>query len=647
MCGIAGIFDKKGVSHQTLHSMSRIMRHRGPDDEGYVTFDTNNNHSIVYRGDDTVPELIAYPHISQTVDSEDIQLGLLHRRLSIIDLSIAGHQPLYFADHRCTLVFNGEIYNYLEIKKTLEGLGHRFSSVSDTEVLLAAYYEWGKLCVQYFVGMWAFAIWDSRNRNIFLSRDRFGIKPLYFSQRNGKFSFASEIKALLIDSTVCRKVHYDNMSYYLYFNNATSNESTLFADIQQVPAGHNGFYDINNEIFKLEQYYHLEHAVAKFSNTFNGDPFENYSIYFQDAIDLHLRSDVEIGSCLSGGLDSSGIIAFVAPRMKGATYKTFTAAYQNPKIDESYFAKAVGTNFSNIKQYFTYPSAGDFWDIFDKLAWHQDLPIQTTSIFAQWMVMKLASEQKMKVLLDGQGADESLGGYDYFLGVYLLNLLKNFRGYTFINEFQHLKKNRHMNILTELARASLNYLPVSFRKRLKENFRISSSFLSEDFRQQFLPENFHVGIGKTLRERCIYSMGDPLQILLRYEDRNSMAFSIESRVPFLDHRLVEFTLSMRDQYKINKGWTKYLLRKSVEKKLPSEVVWRKDKKGFITPQNEWIKQSNAQLLELIEDTELPDFFIKDEMRKLLLNDFSNEALLDEFWKLVGLIKWFQVFDVEF
>lgn len=647
MCGIAGVVDKSGISHQKLNEISQILRHRGPEDEGFVSFNLAENRLQHYRGNDTVMELKEMPHISEAVDTPEVQIGFVHRRLSIIDLSVAGHQPYYFADQHCVLIFNGEIYNYREIKKELHSQGWQFTSESDTEVLLAAYYQWGADCVQRFVGMWAFAIWDSRNRTIFLSRDRFGIKPLYFSLDGDKFAFASEIKALLLNDYVSRRVHQENLSYYLYFNITKNIDETLFVDVRLIPAGHNGFYHFDWETIRLERYYDLKELVAAFPVEGIGkDPFATYAKYFEDAIDLHVRADVEIGSCLSGGLDSSSIVAIVAPKMPATRYNTFTAAYHNPHIDESHFAKQVSSHFPNIEDFYTYPSVNEFWEDLDKLVWHQDLPIQSTSIFAQWMVMKLAAEHHMKVLLDGQGADESLGGYDYFMGVYLLSLITHLKGYAFLKQSCQLRRNRSINVLTDMSRAALVYLPAGFQKRLKERYRISSACMSEEFRDRFVPNNFQQSMGKSFRDRCIYSMGEFLQVLLRYEDRNSMAFSIESRVPFLDHRLVELTLALDDQLKINNGWSKYVLRKAVEKKLPPPVVWRKDKKGFITPQKDWIGQSRFQLRELIEETDLPDFLVKNEMCKLLATDICDQALLDEFWKMIGLIKWCQVFKVE-
>ncbi|MBL7937648.1 MAG: asparagine synthase, partial [Bacteroidia bacterium] len=317
------------------------------------------------------------------------------------------------------------------------------------------------------------------------------------------------------------------------------------------------------------------------------------------------------------------------------------------EIDESDFAKKAISNYQNIDAYFTYPNIKTYWQDFDKLIWHQDLPINSTSMFAQWEVMKLANQQNVKVLLDGQGADEILGGYYNFAGIYLIEKLKHLQLSSFLNEKKELQQKFSPNINNTIGRAAYYYTPEFIQRRIRAKKRLGMSSISHDYAQQLSTIDVPARGGKSFKEQSILSMQFGLQDLLRYEDRNSMAFSIESRVPFLDHRLVELSIALHNHWKINNGWTKYILRKTAEPVLNKEVVWRKYKMGFLTPQKIWKQQSKHELTQFINDSEIPDFINKNYLLQLNQSDINDSSHLSEFWKLISFLKWAEVFKVTF
>lgn len=638
MCGIAGIIDNTGIQPSDLIKMSEAIQHRGPDDEGFLLLDSENK-SISCKGKDSIAEVNTLPHISGI--SERFQLGLLHRRLSILDLSPAGHQPMSY--NNLSITYNGEVYNYKEIRAELAAKGHQFKSDSDTEVILASYKEWGKDCVSRFVGMWAFAIVDSSNNRVFLSRDRFGIKPLYYFAIKEKFAFASEIKALLALPFVGSKADQTAVLEYLSFGATNDTSRCLFENIEVVQPSQNIFVDIKTLKLTKEKYYDLEQQVSSMSvndkSALNG--FRNL---LENAVDLHLRSDVPVGTCLSGGLDSSAIVSFAAKKTSGNTFKTFTASYKDPKINESDYAKMVSDSFTNIQASYTYPNFEDYWKDLDKLIWHQDLPIHSASVYAQWEVMKLVGREKTKVVINGQGADEILGGYYHFAGIYLIELLKKGRLISFAHEFSKAGENFTPTVMNDIGRALFYFLPATFQHMIRKEKRLGPGFISDQYK---LASDAPRRAGKTFRESSIANINYGLQDLLRYEDRNSMAFSVESRVPFLDHRLVEYSIALNNEWKVKDGWSKYILRKTVENSLPKEVVWRKNKMGFVTPHGEWKSKLKKELTDYISSANCPDLINKEYLLKLCSADMVNTNHLSEFWKVISFIKWTEVFKVRF
>jgi asparagine synthase (glutamine-hydrolysing) len=645
MCGIAGLVSLEGVNPVDLQNMSVILQHRGPDDEGFLIL--NNNRAQYFKGKDTISELAGLPPIQEAAFDTNNRIGLVHRRLSILDLSPAGHQPMGYANGRYQLVFNGEIYNYKELREELKQAGHAFISDSDTEVILVAYAQWGSFCVSRFVGMWAICLVDTERKEVFLSRDRFGIKPLYYACIKNSFAFASEIKALLALDFIQPEADMTAVFEFISFGATADPSSNLFKQVKSVAPAHNLLISLDNLHVQTECYYELEKNIEAYTLPPKDTIQKTFEELLHTSINIHMRADVPIGSTLSGGLDSSTLVAIASRQMQGKTFKTFTAGYAEKEIDESDFAKKVIASQKNIDGHFIYPTIQTYWADIDKLIWHQDLPLISSSTFAQWEVMKLAHQQHIKVLLDGQGADEILGGYYNFAGLYLIEKLKQGRVPSFFTEKKELKNKFAPNINNALARAFYYYLPEFAQRKLRAKKRLGMGFIAAD--HQHLLTNIDVPArgGKTFTEQSLLSTQFGLQDLLRFEDRTSMAFSIESRVPFLDHRLVEFSIALNNDWKIKNGWTKYILRKTAEPLLDKEVVWRKYKMGFLTPQKRWKLQSKKELDTFVNEIKMPDFMDKNYVLKLNNADINDSSHLSEFWKIVSFLKWAEIFNVKF
>lgn len=649
MCGIAGVFSPDGIDPGNLKNMSDIIRHRGPDDEGFYLALTGAQHDIFARGNDTISEKSGLCHISEVIhDNLSYDLCLIHRRLSIIDLSPGGHQPMSYLNNRYIIVLNGEIYNYLEIKKELVDKGFIFHSNSDTEVVLAAFHCWGKDCVNHFVGMWAFAIYDSISNELFLSRDRFGIKPLYYVFKNGNFAFASEIKALLELDFVSHKGDISKAGQYLFYGKIHERNKTLFEDVEELPMGYNMTVNIPELKFSIYEYYNLESKINNYAEI----PSENKVVdqfrnLFNESVRIHMRADVPVGSCLSGGLDSSAIVALSSQLTGNSVFKTFTASYPDTPVDETRYAKLVSKAFPNIEAHYTYPDVKNYWSEIGKLIWHQDLPIASTSMYSQWEVMKLVGENNIKVLLDGQGSDEILGGYYPFAGIYLIELLKKFKLISFYNNKKLLSLNFSKHINDDFLRALFHYLPFPLQNKIRKKTRIGFNFINLEYRSHFVQKSLIEGEGRSFKDFSISSVKYGLQDLLRYEDRSSMAFSIESRVPFLDHRVVEYSIALNNSWKIKDGFTKYILRKSYEPILHSDVIWRKEKFGFLTPQNQWKNEFRSNLSNYLNDFQFPDFLNKKFIVEICNIELTGNSPISEFWKLISFLKWVEIFKVEF
>ncbi|MEP6774002.1 MAG: asparagine synthase (glutamine-hydrolyzing) [Chloroflexota bacterium] len=664
MCGIYGIWHRNGQAVDLLAVQRAItaMRHRGPDDEGYLLANTHEGSYILCAGDDTSPEL-GLPHIRDFAGSH-FDLALAFRRLSILDTSPAGHQPMSLSGSGNWLVFNGEIYNYIELRAELAALGHSFHTGSDTEVILAAYRQWGSECVRRFNGMWALSLWDAGRRRLLLSRDRMGVKPLYtVAGTEGTFAFSSEIKGLLAGGVVGFRPSAGAVSRYVAEGVMPSHKhgDTFFEGVQQLPGGYSALITPDERM--AHPYWSLPHEQSVRDAqppASEADEIAQYAGLFTDSVRLRLRADVPVGTCLSGGLDSSAIVAVAGRLMQtehavslerlGDHQQTFSAVYNTsgPWNERPYIDQVVG--YTGAAANFVYPTEDRLWDDLARLVWHQDEPFQSTSIFAQWCVMGLARERAVTVLLDGQGADELLGGYRPF-AVWLGQLLRAGRVSQALRESASIEEVTGLNPLPLLARGLAQQLPSAVLRRLRRSRMqraLHSSGLSSDLGVEFAAAMAHTGDGYAgLRDLDTHLsrllLEDSLPTLLRYEDRNSMAFSIEARVPFLDYRLIEHVFTSASHLRIKYGWTKWIQRQAVSTLLPHDIVWRRDKVGFETPEQQWFHAGKTQLLAILQsDTQAADYldmsYVRREAPRLI--DAGDTA---QVWRWLNLTLWLRQF----
>lgn len=580
MCGIAGILspDTRNVSGQRLQNMTSAMKHRGPEGDGLWI-------------------------------NEENTVGLGHRRLSIIDLSEAGRQPMHYLD-RFIITYNGEIYNYPEIKESLVRKGYVFLSHCDTEVILAAYACYGKDCLQFFDGMFAFAIWDRVNQTLFCARDRFGEKPFYYtySQERKTLVFASEMKSLWAGG-ISKKMDNEMLLNYLtlgWVQSAANKQQTFFEDIVSLPPSHYLFYKFekeNDPYIEIKSYWDIdkETVITNYSGDFIK---QNFLDLFATSVKRRLRSDVPIGSSISGGLDSSSIVAIVN-KVLGVlpNQKTFSAVFPGFERDESKYIDEVTRHFK-IKNFKITPTADTFVKDFEKLLYHQEEPFQSSSIYAQYKVYQLAKQNGVTVILDGQGADETLAGYSKYYHWYWQERVASHKWKEVKQEIKLAKDNGQpinwswKNYLAAfLPSVAATQLRKTYSQKQSNHPDITWDFFSHNYdRTKF----FKPAVSKLNDILYFNTMQFGLEELLRYADRNSMAHSREVRLPFLNHELVQFVFSIPSSYKIKEGFTKQLLRISMDELLPKSIVWRKDKIGFEPPQKQWMH--NAEVKDLIHES---------------------------------------------
>ncbi len=583
MCGIAGIIqsDSSFYHKEHLKKMTDALAHRGPDGEGLW-------------------------------QNESGQVLLGHRRLSIIDLSDAGHQPMHFPFSggkglgvRYTIIHNGEIYNYIELKEELKKKGYTFHSQTDTEVILAAYDCWQDECVDYFDGMFAFAIWDEREKELFAARDRFGEKPFFYYFDGKQLLFASEMKALWaagIEKNPNQKMLF-NFITIGYTDNPAQPGETFFENISKLPAATTLKYTLRSNELILEKYWDIdsEKQNKKITDT---EAIEQFNHLFNTSVKRRLRSDVTVGTSLSGGLDSSSIVATVTPftthhlpaGRQGSPFTSFTATFPGFEKDELEFSKQVAGKFG-LQQFIVNVSADEMMNDWEKLCYHQEEPFGSASIYAQYKVYELAKQHHIKVLLDGQGADETLAGYHKYYKWYWQELFRNRK----LFRSKELKAAKEINVQERFGFKNMiaAYFP-GFATVTLENQYLLKAIGHKDLAKDFVklqskeayyttPDHFTLN-GALHFNTCTHG----LEELLRYAERNSMAHGREVRLPFLSHELVEFIFSLPANFKIRNGWTKWLLRETMKDKLPESIVWRRDKVGFEPPQKSWMENKQVQ-----------------------------------------------------
>jgi asparagine synthase (glutamine-hydrolysing) len=484
------------------------------------------------------------------------------------------------------ITYNGEVYNYLELRDELMKLGHRFCSNSDTEVILKAYEQWGAECVSRFNGMWAFAMWDLSNHLLFCSRDRFGVKPFYYYWDGETFAFASELKALLelgfplaLDDRL--------VTEYLTVGLLDHSERTMLKEFRRLPAAHNLVLSFAGSLV-TRRYWDLTANNELGSDEPSAESAERFLEIFTDAVRLRLRSDVTVGSCLSGGLDSSSIVCSAARLLSGqerrvdASMQTFTASFPEPRYDERSYVRAVVRD-TGVEPTYVFPDSQGFADDLESMVWYQDEPFDGTGVYSQWCVMRAARERGVPVLLDGQGGDELLAGYRKFNFFLVAELARTHRCWECIRELFGFLANADV-LRTLNVQSGLRYLALGRKIMAGQDLLRTELSGRATQREMGCPD----GVGERLKADLFKFS---LPVLLRFEDRNSMAHSVETRLPFLDYRLAEYAAALPLRQKLHHGWTKVVLRDAMRNVLPEEVRTRRSKLGFSTPTSQWITGS--------------------------------------------------------
>jgi asparagine synthase (glutamine-hydrolysing) len=567
MCGIAGVIGRPAVADTVVQAMLRAMSHRGPDGSGMWT--------------------------DRMSDARALVLG--HRRLSILDLSDAGAQPMVDSTGRFVLIHNGEIYNFLEVRAELQALGVTFRSESDTEVIIESYRRWGSDCLSRFNGMFAFALYDRTNGVLFCARDRYGEKPLLFAFVKDGFAFASEYKGVLQHPQLSLDI--DEWRLLRAAQNASTgldaDRQTVFNDVQQLLPGEAMEVNVRSLEHRIWTYWRITPTGVR-EGADEREVFAEFRDLLIDSVKLRLRSDVPVGSCLSGGLDSSAIVCIVRQLLgENAPYNTFTGRFPGTPADEWQYAEQVITA-THVISHTVEPTVERFLDDLPRFVWMNELPVGSSSQFAQWCVFELARQHGVTVLLDGQGADEALGGYEQYFAPYVESLRERSENDRLSRELPQIRE-RYPQALAPPSRAMRDALPFGIRHWLSNRLDAGTDMrygVRVDQARQVTSENalrrlegFHPLASTLLQE----SFGRFLTTLLRYGDRNSMAHSREVRLPFCDHRIAEFVFRLPPHLLMGEVQTKRLLRESMRGILPEGIRTRWNKQGFRPPQELWFE----------------------------------------------------------
>jgi asparagine synthase (glutamine-hydrolysing) len=670
MCGIAGLIRYANASplqRKMICQMTDQIKHRGPDDEGFLLISQDLEKAVAFGDTDTPAEVYEnlFPYtptrnsdnFSKNFPEKQISILLGHRRLSILDLSAAGHQPMCLEERKLWISYNGEIFNFVEIRQELEGLGHLFISQSDTEVILRAYKQWGSACLHKFNGMFGFVIIDLDTKKIFIARDRFGVKPVYlWESSSGFLAIASEIKEFTTLPGWKAKGNIKMIYDYLSIGQTDFSSETMFEDVVELRGGQ--YIECNLPLTgmpKPKTWYELKKNTSTLSYS---QAVEGFYDLFEDAVRLRLRADVDIGSCLSGGLDSSSIVCMANRFLKldpmPVRQKTFSACSHVPRFNERKFMDDIILQ-TGVDAHFITPSADHIFDLVKEVVWHQDLPFGSTSIFAQNLVFSLAKKAKIKVMLDGQGSDEKLAGYPQFWGAHFGQLFKNFQWWKLYEEVIAAKNINTMPSIFPLLLKQL--LPRNLKGNIKRLIGPLDASLNWINTRDFLElsnrmneaEDF-IGIDHMVDQLSHQQLTrTSLPALLRYEDRNSMAHSVEARTPFVDYRLVEFVFNLPAHFKISEGNTKKVMRDAMKGILPETIRTRRDKLGFATAEEVWMCiERPAQFKKEISEA-------IDKSQGLLNNKTSimaDQMLSGKIpfnwvlWRIINLGHWIEIFNVK-
>jgi len=632
MCGIAGIVSPRGVDPALLLAMTQIISYRGPDGFGLAYAQLNRDGPVAVFHNQTPMSL-----------SAPAAVGLGNRRLAILDVSAAGNQPMQSADGELTITYNGEIYNYRELRNELERAGCVFRTHTDTEVILHAYRAWGRDCLQRFNGMWSFALWDRREQVLFCSRDRFGVKPFYYAEFQGSFYLGSEIKQILRAAPLPRTTNVQTATHFLEWGLLDSSSQTFFDGVRQLPGGH-CLVLRPNQSMTPEIYRYWELKTEPQFDLSDSEAEQTFSDLFRSAVEIRLRSDVPLGIALSGGLDSSAVLCQAKRIAPESQFQAFSACFEEKKLDEREYIAAALARTEAVGNA-TYPQESEFWKNLRTMIYHQDEPVGSPAAYPQWCVMAESRAQGVPVILGGQGGDESLCGYQKYHFFYLWHLFTHVNPSFFRESYMWLK---HGTKSYGNPGSVLRYLPAAVSKQFSLARRIGTPALAGQL-QCARPQ---IGHSSTIAERQKIDLTySSIPALLHHEDRASMAHSVESRLPFLDYRLVEFSLRCPPSLKLRDGWTKWLLRSSLVGLLPDKIRLRKTKLGFNTPEKKWLRHGmqNGHRniwdgVELRMERLLDSRKFQEECRKFV---FGVPGALPSsiLFRAISLEQWAQVYSV--
>lgn len=606
MCGIAGFY---GFRDDTLiKKFSGWLKHRGPDGDGFYLAD---------------------------------EATLLNRRLAIIDVK-GGDQPIYNEDKTVVVVYNGEIYNYRELRKELEEKGHVFSTKTDTEIIVHGYEEWGEDAFARYNGMFGVALWDSKKKKLILARDHFGIKPLYFAVAGGKVVFSSEIKPIIWSGLIEVKPNDKTIYRYLKYRVHDDGRETFFEGVERLLPGE--LMVIENGKRTVRKFTDIQEKLLELSGSGNNKEFTKEDItrfgdLLTDSIKRRLVSEVPVGTCLSGGLDSSTVVAVANKLLSdkesdaqalGERQNTFSAVFPGSRNDEEKYIDELLSQMKSVRSHKVRPTAKDFFADLADFVKTQEEPTISTGPYAQYQVMRRAHEE-VKVLLDGQGADEMMAGYLPYYFVYLRQLWKE------------KKLAKLAGEVVSSRDVLMKYFAGKIGARGKSQ---AAAILNKEFASRFPGEKFPA-VTSNLKKRLVRDIfANSLQSLLRYEDKNAMRFSIEGRVPFLDFRLVEYIFSLPDEAIIKEGWNKYVLREATRNLLPALINRRRNKIGFTTPEHEWFMKNGDTFLSYFTGERFEAKKYVNQARvvvafKEFLSGKSEDSML--FWRILNLELWLREF----
>lgn len=593
MCGIFGIVSAPGVDPDALWFGTHRARHRGPDDWGFAALAPVNA---------TQPSYQLWRTSTQRWVASNFRVGLGSRRLSVLDLSEAGRQPMNLRGSDLWIVFNGEIYNYLELRAQLSA-DHCFSTQTDTEVLLAAYQKWGPECLRRLNGMFAFAIFDATRMRLFMARDRFGERPFYYLWNNGQFAFASEIKQFFEYSYWSREVDRSALADFLLLSTQDHDERTFLKNIKQLRPAHWMELDLSTQRLSAPVPYWIPDVADDLDQSHDREFEQSFAATLEDSVRLRLRSDVPVGICLSGGIDSSTIASIAVSQRSSSDLTAYTMSFPRYSEDESYLARCMAKH-ADIRLVESSCDAGELWEGLKEFVYLQDGPVGGASLFASAKIFREARNDGTTVLLNGQGCDEYFAGYSKFFFFWWEVLFARCRWLQLAGSVMNYAA-RNGSIHWNLVNAR-RYFPRSLQRKVRSIHQFALSDFQRDAAE------LDVGHGGSLNRRLWKDLSEfSLPCLLHWEDRNSMAAGTEARLPFLDHRLVEAVLKTSAHTKLRAGFTKYSLRQAMNAQLPAEICWQKLKRGFETPARRWFRNELASPFEhllLKKDSPLAEFF---------------------------------------